>query len=43
MTLREAERRAHAALLKELDNPRTYAEFSDALFELNRQICAIGG
>lgn len=35
-------RRAHAALLKELDNPRSYAEFSDALFELNRQLYAIG-
>ena len=35
-------RRAHAALLKELDNPRSYDEFSDALFELNRQLCAIG-
>ena len=43
ITRLQAFRRAHAALLKELDNPRTYAEFSDALFELNRQICAIGG
>lgn len=38
ITRLQAFRRAHAALLKELDNPRTYAEFSDALFELNRQI-----
>jgi hypothetical protein len=43
ITRLQAFRRAHAALLKELDNPRTYSEFSDALFELNRQICAIGG
>lgn len=34
-------RRAHAALLKELDNPRTYSEFSDELFELNRQVLAL--
>ena len=38
ITRLQAFRRAHIALLKELDNPRTYAEFSDALFELNRQI-----
>lgn len=43
ITRLQAFRRAHAALLKELDNPRTYAEFSDALFELNRQVHAIGG
>lgn len=42
ITRLQAFRRAHAVLLKELDNPRTYSEFSDALFELNRQICAIG-
>ncbi len=42
ITRLQAFRRAHAALLKELDNPRSYSEFSDALFELNRQICAIG-
>lgn len=36
-------RRAHAALLRELqDGHRTYDEFSDALFELNRQIVEIG-
>ena len=34
-------RRAHAALLKELDNPRTYSELSDELFELNRQVQAL--
>lgn len=43
ITRLQAFRRAHAALLKELDNPRTYAEFSDALFELNRQFHDIGG
>ena len=42
ITRLQAFRRAHAALLKELDNPRSYAEFSDALFELNRQLYAIG-
>ena len=42
ITRLQAFRRAHAALLKELDNPRSYAEFSDALFELNRQIREIG-
>ena len=34
-------RRAHAALLKELDNPRTYSELSEELFELNRQVLAL--
>jgi hypothetical protein len=34
-------RRAHAALLKELDNPRTYSELSDELFELNCQVQAL--
>ena len=43
ITRLQAFRRAHAALLKELDNPRSYAEFSDALFELNRQVHAVGG
>ena len=28
-------RRAHAALLREMDNPRNYSEFSDELFDLN--------
>lgn len=34
-------RRAHAALLKELDNHRTYSELSEELFELNRQVLAL--
>lgn len=38
VTTLQAFRRAHAALLKEMDNPRSYDELSDALFELNRQI-----
>ena len=33
--------RAHHALLKEMDNHRTYTEFADELFELNRQILAL--
>ena len=33
--------RAHHALLKEMDNRRTYTEFTDELFELNRQILAL--
>ena len=33
--------RAHHALLKEMDNRRTYTEFADELFELNRQILAL--
>ena len=42
ITRLQAFRRAHAALLKELQGGRSYEEFSDALFELNRQLCAIG-
>lgn len=42
ITRLQAFRRAHAALLKELQGGRSYEEFSDALFELNRQIVAIG-
>ena len=43
ITRLQAFRRAHAALLRELqDGHRTYDEFSDALFELNRQIVEIG-
>ena len=43
ITRLQAFRRAHAALLRELqDGHRTYDEFSDALFELNRQIVDIG-
>lgn len=41
VTMLQTFRRAHAALLKELDNPRTYSEFSDELFELNRQVIAL--
>ena len=42
ITRLQAFRRAHAALLKELQGGRGYEEFSDALFELNRQIREIG-
>ena len=43
ITRLQAFRRAHAALLRELqDGHRSYDEFSDALFELNRQIREIG-
>ena len=43
ITRLQAFRRAHAALLKELEGGRrSYSEFSDALFELNRQLYAIG-
>lgn len=41
ITMLQSFRRAHAALLKELDNPRTYSEFSDALLELNNQILSL--
>lgn len=41
ITMLQAFRRAHAALLKELDNPRTYSEFSDEMYELNRQVLAL--
>ena len=33
--------RAHHALLKEMDNRRTYSEFADELYELNRQVLAL--
>ena len=33
--------RAHTALLKEMDNPATYSEFMDELYELNKQIVAL--
>ena len=33
--------RAHTALLSEMDNRRTYTEFADELFELNRQVLAL--
>ena len=43
ITRLQAFRRAHAALLRELQGGhRTYDEFSDALIELNRQIVEIG-
>lgn len=42
ITRLQAFRRAHTALLKELQGGRSYEEFSDALFELNRQIVEIG-
>ena len=38
ITTLQAFRRAHAALLKEMDKHRSYDELSDALFELNRQV-----
>lgn len=41
ITMLQAFRRAHAALLKELDNPRTYSEFSDEMYELNKQVVAL--
>ena len=41
VTRLQAFRRAHAALLKELDGGRSYEELSDALFELNRQVVAV--
>jgi hypothetical protein len=43
ITMLQTFRRAHAALLKELDNPRTYSEFSDELFELNKQVITLSG
>ena len=33
--------RAHHALLKEMDNRRTYTEFADELYDLNRQVLAL--
>lgn len=41
VTMLQTFRRAHAALLKELDNPRTYSEFSEELYELNKQVIAL--
>ena len=41
ITMLQSFNRAHHALLKEMDNPRTYTEFADELFELNRQILAL--
>ena len=37
----QAFNRAHHALLKEMDNRKTYTEFADELYELNRQVLAI--
>jgi hypothetical protein len=33
--------RAHHSLLKEMDNRRTYTEFADELYDLNRQVLAL--
>ena len=33
--------RSHQALVKEMNNPRTYREFTEELFELNRQVIAL--
>ena len=41
ITMLQSFSRAHHSLLKEMDNHRTYSEFSDELFELNRQALAI--
>ena len=41
ITMLQSFSRAHHALLKEMDNHRTYTEFADELFELNRQILAL--
>ena len=41
ITMLQSFNRAHHALLKEMDNRRTYTEFADELFELNRQILAL--
>lgn len=41
ITMLQSFSRAHTALLKEMDNPATYSEFMDELFELNKQIVDI--
>ena len=41
ITMLQSFSRAHHALLKEMYNRRTYTEFADELFELNRQILAL--
>ena len=41
ITMLQSFRRAHAALLKEMETHRTYAEFADALFELNKQLTSL--
>ena len=40
ITMLQSFGRAHSALVKEMQNRRTYDEFMDELFELNRQITA---
>ena len=41
ITMLQSFSRAHSALLKEMDNPATYSEFLDELYELNKQIVDI--
>ena len=41
ITMLQSFGRAHCALLKEMDNHRTYTEFADELYELNRQVLAL--
>ena len=41
ITMLQSFNRAHHALLKEMDNRRTYTEFADELIELNRQVLAL--
>ena len=41
ITMLQSFGRAHTALLKEMDNPATYTEFMDELYELNKQIAAL--
>lgn len=41
ITMLQSFSRAHNALLKEMDNHRTYSEFADELYDLNRQILAL--
>ena len=40
ITMLQSFGRVHSALVKEMQNRRTYSEFMDELFELNRQITA---
>jgi hypothetical protein len=41
ITMLQSFSRAHSALLKEMDNPATYTEFLDELYELNKQVVEI--
>lgn len=41
ITMLQSFGRAHSALLKEMDNPDSYSEFMDELYELNKQIVNI--